>query len=71
MDEDYLIAAARYIELNPVRVGLCVEAGEYAWSSAVAHLRASDDELVKVEPLLELVEDWKGLLSGGIDKKTG
>jgi len=69
MDEDYLIAAARYIELNPVRAGLCADAGEYAWSSAAAHLCGSDDELVKVEPLLGLVDDWKGLLSGEIVEK--
>ena len=69
MDEDYLIAAARYIELNPVRAGLCAEAGEYEWSSAAAHLRASDDKLVKVEPLLALVGDWKGFLSEEIVEK--
>jgi len=69
MDESYLLAAARYIELNPVRAGLCAEAGEYAWSSAAAHLRASDDELAKVEPLLALVDDWKGLLAWGIEEK--
>jgi len=38
-------------------------------SSAVAHLRASDDEFAKVEPLLGLVDDWKGLLSCRIEEK--
>ena len=31
--EDYLISCYRYIELNPVRAGLCSHPGEYPWSS--------------------------------------
>jgi len=40
MDEPYLLAAARYIELNPVRARLAVDAGQFRWSSAAAHLAA-------------------------------
>ncbi len=32
------------------------------WSSARAHLRATDDRLVRMKPLLEREEDWKGFL---------
>jgi len=31
--EDYLLSCYRYIELNPVRAGLCSRPGEYPWSS--------------------------------------
>ena len=38
MDERYLLAAARYVELNPVRAELVPAAIEWPWSSARAHL---------------------------------
>ena len=34
MDDRYTLAAARYVELNPVRAGLVARAGDYPWSSA-------------------------------------
>ena len=58
MDEGHLLAAARYVERNPVRAGLVTEPGAYRWSSAGAHLAGVDDELAEVGPLLGLVEDW-------------
>ncbi len=66
MDESYLIAAARYIELNPVRAGLVSNPTEYRWSSANAHMVGADDDLVKVNPLLELVSDWQALLASAM-----
>jgi putative transposase len=39
MDEPYLMVAARYVELNPVRAKLVVAPSEYRWSSARAHLK--------------------------------
>jgi putative transposase len=59
MDEHYLLAAARYVERNPVRAGLCQFAQDWAWSSARAHISGQDDELATVSPLLELVPDWQ------------
>jgi putative transposase len=58
MEERYLLAAARYIEMNPVRAGLVDSPGEYPWSSAAAHILGREDRLVKVAPLLGLVDDW-------------
>ena len=55
MDETHLIAAARYIALNPVRARLVGRPQDWAWSSARAHLSGRDDELVKVRPLLDRV----------------
>lgn len=63
MDESYLLAAARYVELNPVRAKLVDRPDAYKWSSAAAHLEGRDDELVKVSPLLSLVPNWREFLS--------
>ncbi len=63
MDEHYLMEAARYIETNPVSSGLTRAPEEYLWSSARAHMEERDDVLVKVAPLLEKINDWKGFLS--------
>ena len=62
MDEQYLLATARYIELNPVRAGIVKRPEDYKWSSAQAHLQGEDDILVKVKPLLAIVPDWRELL---------
>ena len=64
MDDRYTLAAARYIELNPVRAGLVSRADDYPWSSARAHLTGRDDLLAQVGPLLERVPDWAGFLGG-------
>jgi putative transposase len=63
MDERYLLAATRYVEMNPVAAGIAVRPEEYPWSSAQAHLKAQDDKLVKVEPLLSMVGNWRSFLS--------
>ena len=63
MDEKYLLTAVRYIELNPVQAQMVVKPGDYRWSSAQAHLSATDDKLVKVAPLLEMVSNWKEFLA--------
>ncbi len=67
MDETYLLAAARYVELNPVRAGLVTKASEWPWCSARAHLAAADDGLVTVAPLLEMAGDWQLFLAEAPD----
>ena len=62
MDESYLLAATRYVELNPVRAGLTADPFAWRWSSAAAHLAGQDDSLVKVAALLEMVGDWRQFL---------
>jgi len=69
MDEQYLLTAARYIELNPVKAGLISVAEEYPWSSARAHVTGENDALVKVQPLLHMVDDWQQFLSGDVSDK--
>ena len=62
MDEEYLLAAVRYVELNPVRAGLCNHAADWPWSSARAHLQARSDILVDVKPMRERIQDWSAYL---------
>jgi putative transposase len=63
MDEPHLLAAARYVECNPVKAGLVGSAWDYPWSSVHAHLSGRGDGVVAVQPLLMRVDDWKGFLS--------
>lgn len=58
MDERYLLSAARYIEKNPVRAGMCGKAEAYEWSSAKAHKQGKDDSLVKVKPVIDRIGNW-------------
>jgi len=53
MDEEHLMAAARYVALNPVRARLVKRAHEWRWSSVAAHLEGRDDGLVTVAPLIQ------------------
>ena len=58
MDESHLLAAVRYIELNPVRAGICPEPEEWPWSSIHAHLGRKEDPVVTCEPMLDRIADW-------------
>jgi putative transposase len=63
LDEQHLLAAVRYVERNPVRVGLAERPWQYPWSSAAAHVRNRDDILVRVKPMSDRVADWREYLS--------
>lgn len=64
LDEAYLLACARYIEMNPLRAWLVDVPQKWKWSSASAHIKNKDDELVKVEPLIAIVQKpWAKFLS--------
>lgn len=65
LDERHLIAAARYVELNPVRAKMVKKAWDYEWSSARFHAgKCVSDPLVTDRTLLGLVTDWGELLAG-------
>jgi len=64
MDERYLLAAVRYIELNPVRAGLVNDPDDYPWSSARAHVKGQADYLLSASPVLETIPDWQVFLWG-------
>lgn len=59
MDEGHALAALRYVELNPVRAGLCSKAEDWPWSSVHANLGSHNDELVNVETTNALIPDWR------------
>ncbi len=63
MDEDYLIATVRYVERNPIAAKLCACPEAWMWSSAQAHINGKDDELVKVQPMLDRIGDWSAYLA--------
>ena len=70
MDDAHLLAAAAYVERNPVKANMTRTADAYPWSSAQAHLVGADDGLVTVAPLLERCADWAALLRQDTDAET-
>jgi putative transposase len=69
MDEHHLLAAARYVEQNPVRARLVREPWEWKWSSASAHVAGKDDVLARAAPLLEMVGDWRGFVGRPVEQE--
>lgn len=63
MDEPHLLAAIRYVLLNPVRAGLVETVTAWPYSSARAQILGSPDKLVNCAPAAERVSDWAGYLS--------
>lgn len=45
-NDQYLWAVARYIERNPIKIGLVENVGAYHWSSAKAHMTGANDPLL-------------------------
>ncbi|MDZ7839479.1 MAG: transposase [Gammaproteobacteria bacterium] len=69
MDEQYLRATLRYVELNPVRANLCARPEQWPWSSVHAHLKGVDDDIVTVKPMLALIPQWMEYLRVDVDEK--
>src|SRR4030043_843146 len=42
---------------------------DYRWSSASAHPSGEDDTLVKVAPLLVMVDDWEEVLAAEVEEQ--
>jgi putative transposase len=66
MDEPHLLAAARYVELNPVRAGKVKRAQDWKWSSAKAHLGGKSKGPLQAAALLDLVPNWRAFLKQGL-----
>jgi putative transposase len=64
MDEEHLMAALRYVSLNPVRARLVERAQDWRWSSTSAHLRGKDDGLTELAPIRDRVPRFADLLAG-------
>ena len=69
MDDAYLYAAKRDVELNPVRAKLVPDPTDHRWGSVRAHVTAQDDVLVKVQPLLDRFGDWPAFLASGLSEE--
>ena len=69
MDEAHLVAAVRYVSLNPVRARLVARAEDWPWSSVRAHLKGEADGLVRVRPVLDRIATFAELL--GSQDETG
>lgn len=48
--DTYLLTAGIYIELNPVRAGICSDPGAYAWSSHAYYANGKPNALLKSSP---------------------
>ena len=60
MDEKYLLKAAAYVELNPVKAKMVSKPEDYRWSSIHAHLKGKDPHgIVDAQKLLAICGDWK------------
>jgi putative transposase len=67
MDDGHLIAATRYVALNPVRARLVARSEDWKWSSVRAHLDGRDDGLAVVKPLLDRIPDFAALIANNGD----
>jgi putative transposase len=67
MDQAHLIAAARYVENNPVKAGLVARAEDWRWSSARAHVGNVDDGLTDRAALGQHLRNWRAYLELGAE----
>jgi putative transposase len=65
MDKSWLLKAAAYVELNPVKAGMVQNPQDYRWSSVHAHLAGKDvNGIIHPKKLLALTGDWAQYLKG-------
>ncbi len=69
MDEQYLLRAVRYVELNPVRAGLTGTPEEYPWCSARSHILHTNDPVLSPITVEKSIGDWRSFLLQGIDQE--
>lgn len=62
MHGDHALAAIRYVELNPVRAGLCQHPQEWTWSSVHAHMGRKEDCLMTENPVTTNIKNWSDYL---------
>jgi len=67
MDEAHLLAAIRYVSLNPVTAKLVRKARDWPRSSVRAHLAGKDDVLVLVKPVLQRIKGFEDFLQTEAD----
>lgn len=62
LDEAHLLAAIRYVAMNPVRARLVNRAEDWPWSSVRAHAGVAPDGLTLQAPVLARIPNFVGLL---------
>jgi putative transposase len=70
MDAAHALAAARYVELNPVRAGMVKKPKAWPWSSARAHLTGKSDGITDIAALGIAPDQWAAFLDSGLDEPT-
>lgn len=65
LDENYLFAAVRYVERNPIRAGMVERAEDYIFSSARAHVCKTKDKILSDNFMLQEIKDWARYLAEG------
>jgi putative transposase len=71
LDEQHLVAAARYVLMNPVRAGMVNAPCEYTWSSARFHAGLTEyDPFVKDRTLKGLITNWEEFIAVEEDEKA-
>ena len=63
MDEKYMFACVRYIEMNPVRANLVEKPEDWQWSSARYHLGNREENLIADSSPLDTIANWKEFLN--------
>ena len=61
MDETHLLAAVRYVGLDPAQARLVELAWDWPWSSVRAHMAGVDDALAVVAPVLLKDRRFRGV----------
>ncbi len=70
LDDRHFLYAMRYIERNPLRVGICSQAWKYAWSSASEHIgEKRGNGILDLKGWFEKISggEWKNLLKVDLD----
>jgi putative transposase len=69
LDDAHLWMAVKYVELNPVRVGMVGQAEAYTWSSARAHCDGAGDQLLSLDhPFPGEIRNWSEWLMKGLEE---
>jgi len=67
LDESHLLAAIRYVSLNPVKAEMVSKACDWRWSSARAHAAGVSDGVVDVAPLLKRIGSFEAFLASRLE----
>ena len=63
MDEKHTLTALRYVERNPVRLGIARYPQDWPWSSARGNLQTLNDPLIPGRPALSVMPNWSDYVS--------